>query len=130
MATAAAIARMLLGLIFVVYGTNYFVPFLTLPAPSADGTALLDAFAATGYFMPFLRITQLVTGALLIADRYVALALLITAPIVLNIFLFDVFLDPRGLAMGSLLLVIQGYLGWAYRGSFSSALQQRVRPTV
>ncbi len=123
MRLAVTTSRSLLGLIFVVYGVNYFIPFVALPATSPEGTALLDAFTATGFFLPLLRITQLVAGTALLMNRYVPLALVILAPIVLNIVLYDIFLDLAGLPMGILLLVLQSFLGWAYCEDYERLLR-------
>jgi len=123
MRLAITTARSLLGLIFVVYGVNYFVPFVSLPPTSPEGQKLIDAFAASGFFLPLLRITQLVAGAALLANRYAALALVILAPIVVNIVLYDIFLDPAGLPMGILLLALQSFLGWAYCDEYEAILK-------
>lgn len=123
MRLAVTTARSLLGLIFVVYGVNYFVPFIALPPTSPEGQALLDALAASGFFLPLLRITQLVAGVALLANRYTPLALVILAPIVVNIVLYDIFLDTAGLPMGILLLALQAFLGWAYCDDYEKLLK-------
>ena len=125
MRLAVRTARSLLGLIFVVYGVNYFVPFVSLPATSPEGQELLDAFAASGFFLPLLRITQIVAGAALLASRFVPLALVVIAPIVVNIVLYDIFLDPAGLPMGILMLALLSFLGWAYCDDYERLLQPR-----
>jgi len=126
MRLAVRTARSLLGLIFLVYGVNYFVPLLSLPATSPEGQELLDAFAASGFFLPLLRITQIVAGAALLASRFVPLALVVIAPIVVNIVLYDIFLDPAGLPMGILLLALQSFLGWAYCDDYERLLKPRL----
>ncbi len=125
MRLAVTTARSLLGLIFVVYGANYFIPFVALPATSPEGQGLLDAFAAAGFFLPLLRLTQIVAGVALLAGRFVPLALIVTAPIVVNIVLYDIFLDPAGLPMGMLLLGLQSFLGWAYCDDYERLLKPR-----
>jgi uncharacterized membrane protein YphA (DoxX/SURF4 family) len=119
------IARISLALIFVIYGVNYFIPLVSLPATSAAGQSLLDAFAASGFFLPLLRLTQVVTGVALLAGRFVPLALVIIAPIVVNIVLYDIFLDPAGLPMGLLLLALLSFLGWAYCDDYECLLRAR-----
>jgi putative oxidoreductase len=123
MRLAVTTTRSLLGLIFVVYGVNYFVPLVALPPTSPEGQELIDAFAASGFFLPLLRITQLVAGVALLANRYVPLALVILAPVVLNIVLYDIVLDPAGLPMGILLLALQSFLGWAYCDDYEKILK-------
>jgi len=123
MRLAVTTARSLLGLIFVIYGVNYFIPFVSLPATSPEGQELLDAFAASGFFLPLLRVTQLVAGIALLANRFAPLAVVILAPIVVNIVLYDIFLDLAGLPMGILLLALQSFLGWAYCDDYERLLK-------
>ena len=74
-------ARIVLGLIYFVFGLNFFLHFLPTP-PSAGGPA--DSFAGalfqSGYFFPFLKGLEVVMGILLLAGVFVPLALVILAP--------------------------------------------------
>src|SRR5689334_1283698 len=94
------IARLLLGLIFFVFGLNGFLNFIPTPA---DMPEKLKAFSgglmAAGYFFPLLKGTEVICGLLLLTGRFVPLALVVLAPIVLNIFLTHLFLAPSGLGL-------------------------------
>ena len=88
-------ARLLLGVPFVVFGLNGFLQFMpmeALPAPAMD---LMMAFMRSRYMMPLLSGSELLVGLMLVSGYYVPLALLILAPIMLNIFLFHIFLLPN-----------------------------------
>ena len=123
MGKVALIARIILGLIFLVFGLNGFFQFLEMPPMSEEADAYLGALAATGFFFPALKIAEILSGILLLSGRFVPLALLILAPIVLQIVLFHAFLDPGGMALPIVILILEFYLGLVvYRSSFDSVL--------
>ncbi|MEE8524872.1 MAG: DoxX family membrane protein [Thermoanaerobaculia bacterium] len=104
----AMIARYLLGLVFFVFGLNGFFGFLPPPeVPEGAAQAFMGGLAGTGYFFVLLKITETVSGALLLAGRYVPLALLLLAPVVVNIAAYHIFLDPtpQPLVIATLLVV-------------------------
>lgn len=123
MSTAARIA---LGLIFTVFGANGFLGFLPQPPVPPDAGAFLGALLSAGYLFPLIKGIELGAGLLLLSNRYVPLALLLLAPIVVNIVAFHTFLAPAGLLLPLLVLGLQLYLAWTYRASFAPALQARV----
>lgn len=110
------IARVVLGLIYFVFGLNFFLQFLPTP-PSAGGAA--DTFVGglfqSGYFFPMLKSIEVVAGGLLLIGLFVPLALVILMPISLNILLFHAFLTPGNATMGIVIVLIHLYLAWAYR---------------
>lgn len=91
---AAVGSRYFLGAVFVVFGLNGFFNFIPMPPMPMKASAFMMALGGTGYFFPVLKITEIVCGLMLLANKYVALALVILAPIVLQIVLFHVFLAP------------------------------------
>jgi len=107
------IARILLGLIFTVFG---LIGLLNLIPPPPDLPEKLQTFTnglmATGYFMPFLKLTEVVCGLLLLSGFFIPLALVILAPIVINIFLVHAFLAPDGLVMALVIGLLEVYLAF------------------
>ncbi len=82
----------LLALVFVVFGLNFFLNFMPTP-PSVPGDA--GTFAGLLYtsgYLKFIKILEVTIGLLLIVPKTRALALLLIAPIVVNILLFEVYL--------------------------------------
>ncbi|MFW7381932.1 MAG: DoxX family membrane protein [Oligoflexus sp.] len=107
------IARVLLGLVFLLGGiTGLF----NLVPPPPDLPERLQTFneglAASGYFFPLLKATETICGALLISGFFVPLALVILAPIVLNIILVHAFLAPSGLPVALIMGVLLIYLAF------------------
>jgi hypothetical protein len=94
----------------------------------AGAVAFAGAMVQTGYLMPLLMATQLISGLLLLAGRFVPLALALLAPVVVNIVAFHLFLAPAGLPLAGLVLVLEVYLAWAYRTAFRPMLAWRVTP--
>ena len=101
------IARYLLGLSFIVFGLNGFFDFIPMEAPTGEAGVFLGALAATGYMLPMIKLTEIVAGLMLVMNRYTTLALLLLAPIVINVFAFHLFLDSTGLFLALVLLSIE-----------------------
>lgn len=114
------IARIILGLIFTVFSINFFVPFLPMPEPTPEAGAFLGALMDSGYMFYFIKIVELVGGVMLLIGICIPFALLLLAPIVVNIFLFHIFLDPAGFLMGLFIFLLEFYLLYHYRSVFSS----------
>jgi hypothetical protein len=128
MKIAVLITRSLLGLIFFGFGLAYFFHLIpNKPVPGAAGEFSKGLFLS-GYFFPFLKITETICGFFLLINKYTALFLLIIFPITLNIFLFHAFLEPEGVPMAAVMLLINIFLGYAYRKYYASIFT--ASPTV
>ena len=123
-----SVARIALGLVFFVFGANGFLSFIPQPPSPPAAGAFLGALAATGYMFPLIKATEVVAGALLLAGRYVPLALTLLAPIIVNIVAFHVALAPAGLPMAVFVLAAEVALAWFYRDAFRSVLDARSTP--
>ena len=119
MGKAVLVLRILLGLIFTIFGLNGFFNFLPPPEMPTEAGAFFGALAATGYMLPLIKIVEVACGILLLLGRNVPLALVLLGPVAVNIFLFHIFLapDPAAGAIGYLSFLIWVFLCWAYRGS-------------
>jgi hypothetical protein len=115
-------ARLLLGLTFFVCGLNGFLNFL--PAPTGPMPAAAVAFGGalfgTGYLMPLIAGTELAAGALLLGNCFAPLALILLAPVVVNIVLFHAFLTPGDVFVAGLVLALEAGLALAYRRSYAA----------
>jgi uncharacterized membrane protein YphA (DoxX/SURF4 family) len=118
------VARLLLGFVFFAGG---LVGLLNLAPPPADLPEKLQAFnngmMATGYFFPFIKLTETVCGFLLLTGMYVPLALVVLAPVVLNIFLLHAFLEPSGLPVAVVVGVLTAYLAF-FSPQYSPTIKQ------
>jgi hypothetical protein len=121
-------ARVLLGLVFTVFGLNGFLHFLPQPPMSGPPADLFGAFVASGYLLALIKGTEVAVGVLLLANRFVPLALTVLAPVVVNIVAFHLFLAPSGLALPVVILALGVFLAWSYRASFAPVLAARALP--
>jgi uncharacterized membrane protein YphA (DoxX/SURF4 family) len=68
------IVRSLLGLVFVVFGSNAFLHFIPMPPPEGLAGDFMKALFASHYFS-VVAVLQIVGGVLCLAGRFVPLAL-------------------------------------------------------
>jgi uncharacterized membrane protein YphA (DoxX/SURF4 family) len=122
---AVVVARVLLGLIFFVFGLNGFLQWFPLPAMKGAATEFMGGLVASGYFLPLLFGTNTITGAALLTGRFVPLALTVLAPVIVNIVAVHLFLDPSGFPLTILVVVLELFLAWSYRAAFLSLLSAR-----
>lgn len=124
------IVRILMGLMFLVFGLNGFLNFIPQPKdPMPEGAVgFISALMKTGYMFPLVMGTQLLAGGLLLLNRFVPLALALLAPILVGIVTFHLFLAPKGTGIALAVLAMELYLAWAYRSAFRPMLRMRVTP--
>ena len=130
MKSLPTVARVVLGLIFFVFGLNGFFNFLPPPEVPEAGGRFLGALMESGYLWSVIKGTEAVAGLLLLTGRFVPLALTVLAPIVVNIVLFHIFLAPglEGMVLPLLSLVLGLYLARAYGSSFRGVLYGGAQP--
>ena len=117
MKIATLIARILLGLIFTVFGLNMFLHFLPMQMPPGDAGAMSALMFAHGWFN-FIGLLYVIAGVLLLIGRYVGIALTILGPIIVVILLFHITLLPQGIGMALFVAVLEIFLIYAYRNHF------------
>jgi uncharacterized membrane protein YphA (DoxX/SURF4 family) len=126
---ASLAARFALGLVFFasgLMGLLHLLPPPGAPLPAgavAFGSALLD----TRYMFPLIKGTEAIAGALLLANSFAPLALVLLAPVMVNICLFHAFLAPAGVALPLVLAGIELYLAWTYRDAYRPLFVRRAR---
>lgn len=125
---APIVARILLGLPFVVFGLNGFLQFIPMPPPQGAAATFMGGLAAAGYFFPLLKATEIAVGLALLSGRFVPLALTVLAPILVNIVAFHAFVVGGGLLMPVALAALGLYLAWSYRDAYRSLLNPSARP--
>jgi hypothetical protein len=117
------IARLLLGLIFLTFGLNGFLHFIPMPPPSGLAGQYMGALFVSHYLVAIFLL-QTIGGALLLANRSVALALVLLGPIVVNILLFHFLMAPAGLPLAivvlALWLIVFAGVRHAFAGIFAA----------
>jgi len=125
MNTAAAIARFVLGLVFVVFGLNGFLNFMPMgPVPALAGQffgALIES-----HYMAVVLTLEIVSGLLLLTNSYALLATAFVAPIIVNILLFHIFMAPAGLPIAAIVAALWNVSAYPHRALLSPLFQRRL----
>jgi len=117
------IARILLGLVFVFFGSNAFLHFLPMPPlPQGVTGEYLHAFFASGYVY-VIGGFQVIGGLLLLIGRFVPLGLTILGAIIVNIWAFHLLMAPEGLPPAVVVTVLELFLVWSDRDRFAGILR-------
>ena len=124
MRIAALIARLLLGLIFVVFGLNAFLQFIPMPPPTGLAGQFIGALFQSHYLW-VVAVLQIAGGALLLVNRYVALGLVLLGPVIVNILLYHLLLNPVGMGMAVLVTALWFIVFYAHREAFAGIFAQR-----
>ena len=124
MKTASAIARYLSGVIFLVFGLNGFLHFIPLPPPSGVAGQFMGALFVSHY-LTLIFALQVIGGVLLLANRYVPLALAILAPVIVNILSFHALMAPSGLPLALFVTVLWALVFVHVRTAFAALFQAR-----
>jgi putative oxidoreductase len=117
MKIAVLIARILLGLVFFVFGLNNLHPFMPMPPIPGDAGTLSTIMYTHGWLI-FHGLLYLIAGVLLLVGRYVPVGLVILGPILVNILVFHITLAPAGIVPGLVCSVLEVFLIWAYWQAF------------
>ncbi len=112
------VARYLLGLMLLVFGLNKFINFMPALELPPDAATFFGALMDSGYLMYVVGLVEVVVGLLLVVNKYVPLALILYAPITLNIILFHLFLAPAAILFGAIVLILHVFLFYAYRAKY------------
>jgi len=126
----ALICRILLGLLFVVFGANGFLHFLHMPPPTA-GTPIGDwmLLMVNSGWMPAVNALQVIGGVLVLIGGTVPLGLCILCPITVNILLFHLCITGgHQIAPGAFSGMLELVLIWAYRANFNGILTAKATP--
>ena len=121
---AIIIARLLLGLVFAVFGSNAFLHFIPMPPMQGQAGAFIGALINSGYIYVVAAL-QVVGGLLLLLERFIPLGLTLLGPVIVNIMLYHIFLDPSGLPMACVISVVALFLLWVYRDRFPAIFNRK-----
>ena len=123
-----AIIRILLGLMFLVFGLNGFLNFM--PAPKDMPQEIMNVIGALmkADYMNVVSGAEVLVAVMLLTNRFVPLALALLAPVVVGIITFHIAIAPATIGPGIVVLVMELYLVWAYRDAFRPMLKAKVSP--
>lgn len=122
MKIAVLIARLLLGLLFTVFGLNTFLHFLPMQLPPGDAGTLMGIMFKYGWFN-FIGLLYVIAGVLLLVGRYIGVALTILGPILVIILLYHITMDPKGIGIGLFAALLELFLIYAHWHHFDDVWQ-------
>jgi len=127
MKIAAMIARYLLGLMFLIFGSNMFLHFIPMgPMPAGLAGQFSAALFAAHYFY-VVGAVMVVSAILFLVNRYVPLALVLLGPVLVNILLFHILMAPQGIGMGAFATLLWLLVAYRVRSAFRGIFEQRVQ---
>ncbi len=112
--TFTTILRIILGLGLLIFGLNKFIGFMPMPELPEHAANFMQSLKATGYVLQLVGVFEVFIGLLLIIKKWVPFALLLLAPITVNIVLFHLFLDLPGIGGAIVITVINVILIYKY----------------
>ena len=124
MKIAVLVARILLGLMFLVFGLNGFLNFLHMPMPTGLAGQYMGSLYASHY-VHFVYLVQVIGGLLLLAGQFVPLALVMLGPVIVNILLFHVTMAPAGLPPALLATILWLIIFFGHRQAFAGIFAQK-----
>ena len=123
-----AVVRVLLGLMFLVFGLNGFLNFMPAPKDMPQEIMTVVGSLMQAGYMTVVSGAEVVIAVLLLLNRFVPLALVLLAPIIVGILTFHIAMAPATIGPGIVVAVMELYLAWAYRSAFKPMLAARTKP--
>lgn len=123
MKIATIIVRVLLGLMFVVFGSNIFLHFIPMPEQKPSLATDFSKALMESHYMYVVGFLQAAGGLLLLIGRFVPLGLTLLGPVIVNILLFHIFLEPSGRPMAIIVSAPALFLLWRYRTDFAGLVK-------
>ena len=116
-------ARILFGLMMANSGLNKFLNYMPIPEMTASAEALMGALVESIYIFPLVAIVELLAGGLIITKKYNALGAILMMPITINIFLIHTVLNPVGIILSLVLLLINLWILLENKSKFTALFE-------
>ena len=101
------VLRIILGIILIVFGANKFFNFMPSPEGMPEAAMnFMGALGKTGYMFPLIGAVEVIVGLLLVLNKWVAFALVLLAPVAVNMVLFHLKLAPAGIGPAALVTIL------------------------
>lgn len=123
MKIATVIVRVLMGLLFLFSSITYLFDLIQPPPLTGALKTFNEGMEASVYLLPTVKVVELLCGLAFVIGRFVPLATVVIAPIIVNIVLVNVFLAPEGLPIAAFLVLANGFLAWRHREAYRPLLR-------
>ena len=111
-----------MGLLLLFASITFLFNLMAMPPMTGTVKTFNEGLASVGYFFPLLKIVELLCGLAFVVGRYVPLATVVIAPIIVNIFFFHAFIDQTGLPIAIFLVLANIFVAYYYRKSYAGLL--------
>ena len=118
MRIATVIVRSLMGLLFLFASITYLFGLITPPPLEGAMKTFNEGLESSVYLLPTVKVIELLCGIAFVAGRFVPLATVLIAPIIVNIAAIAVFLAPEGLPFAGFLVFANSFVAWQHRDSY------------
>jgi putative oxidoreductase len=125
MKIAVLVARILLGLMFLVFGLNGFLNFLHMPMPPGPAGQVMGVLFISHY-LHVVFLVEVIGGVLLLSGQFIPLGLILLGPVVVNILLFHTFLFPAGFPPALFATLLWFIVFYGVRKAFAGIFAQKV----
>ncbi len=123
MRIAVIIVRTLMGLLFLFASITFFFKLITPPPLTGAMKLFNDGLEAARYLMPAVKVIELICGLAFVTGRFVPLATILIAPIIVNIFFVHVLLAPEGIPVAVFLVLANSFLAYYHREAYKPLLK-------
>ena len=123
MKIATIIARVFLGLAFVLFGVFPFLTFIPQPPPPPGLAGDYVKVFTASHYAQVIGAMQLLSGLMLLSGKFVPLGLLILGGILFNIWAFHLLMAPASILPGAIATLLWAIVFWSYRERFSGILR-------
>jgi uncharacterized membrane protein YphA (DoxX/SURF4 family) len=121
--TFTTVLRFLLGITLLVFGVNKFVPFLPIFDMAPAAANFMSSLDSSGYVLSLVAALEVFIGLLLILNKWVPFALILLAPIAINILLFHIFMEVSGILVAIIIVTVNIILIYKYWKSYRPLFQ-------
>ncbi len=123
MRIAVIIVRTLMGLLFLFASITFLFKLITPPPLTGAMKLFNDGLEAARYLMPTVKVIELICGLAFVTGRFVPLATILIAPIIVNIFFVHVILAPEGIPVAVFLVLANSFLAYYHREAYKPLLK-------
>ena len=116
----AKIIQIILGLVLIIFGANKFIGFMPAPDLPEAAANFMGALSKTGYLFYLIGAVEVVSGLLLVFNKWIGFALILLAPVTVNMVLFHLFLAPAGIGPAALVFILNTFLIYKYWDQYKS----------
>ncbi|MGD0736288.1 MAG: hypothetical protein ABR976_14140 [Terracidiphilus sp.] len=126
MKIVTAIARYLLALMFLVFGSNMFFQFIPIGAPPPGLAGQFATVLFQSHYFYVVGAIMVIAGFLFLINRYVGLGLTLLGPVLFNILTFHLLMNPSGIGMGAFAFLLWLLVAWQHRVVFARLFAARL----